>query len=170
MKSRLKRYVFLSMIVLVVIAGLGAYSYYQPEITTYFKMGGWNRGKVSQLVVDFIRLGQRGKVAEAMKLMDGEDLKPIESEGKIVAIELVAPGGRETRHVPIRDLFQPGEVKVDSVELRTEEGGNFWVQTSFGGDKHGRFVVKRIGGAYKIVRIPLVTTPNMTPRSPIRPG
>jgi hypothetical protein len=151
-----KQYVALALVVVCLLAAVGAISYYGEEIGLFMSLGGWNRGAATQITRQFIDHLQAGKIPDAVALVDAKSYKPYEPEGTLIGLQHDDVSGRGRYHLLFDELIPPGKVELGSVSMTASEGGGFVVPARFADDTKGWFVVGKVGGRYLITSLPMV--------------
>lgn len=150
------RYLLLAVIIVVVVGGFAGGTFYEREIRLFVTQRAWNKGAAAGVVKRFIDLAQDSKIDEAMALVDSGSYEPLSKDNKVIGLQHVDPSGMARYRVFFNEFIPSGDAQVQSIYLTTSDKGGFVVSVKFGDGSTGDFLVRFIGGEYKITGIPMV--------------
>jgi hypothetical protein len=119
--SALKHYLKLTLVVLVLAAGVCVAAYFQTEIKLFIKLKAWDKQAPANVVVQFLTAAREGNEEATANYVNAESLKPTKEKGKIVGYgPATMMGGPPQRFV---DLLPEGDLKVTAVLFRYVDQG-----------------------------------------------
>jgi hypothetical protein len=111
--SALKHYLKLTLVVLVLAAGVCVAAYFQNEIKLFFKMKAWDKKAPANTVVQFLSAAKEGKPEATVNYVKAEALKPLQEKGQIVGYASTQKLGPPPQR--FADLLPEGDIRVTAV-------------------------------------------------------
>jgi hypothetical protein len=120
--SALKHYLKLTLVVLVLAAGVCVVAYFQAEIKLFIKMKAWDRQAPANVVVQFLTAAKEGNLEATAKYVKAEALKPVQKKDQSVGY--ASAMARSAPSWFFSDLLPAGDLQVRSVRFQySGQGG-----------------------------------------------
>ncbi|MFN3648488.1 MAG: hypothetical protein ACK47B_02815 [Armatimonadota bacterium] len=144
------------LLAVVLAVGVGAFAYWNEEITGYVALHGWDQESPKQVVREFIR-SAHAKENASLETTLARNQFTLEktSNGHVETIRYQTLNGQ--RSAAPEDLVPPGDPKQIDLEMRRRGDQVFYsAVVQFANDKWGVFRVERRDGGPRITALPEV--------------
>jgi hypothetical protein len=151
----------------VLLAILLAGAYYQQELSTYWRLRGWDTGAVRQTVERFIQEAHAGQLS-AGDLLDPAWAKPEIEDGRFVGVTQSAGSttGALGPYLTRVETFAPEPTIKDFGVRIKNRSGVFQADVQYPNGQWANFDVDRVEGALRIRSVPDALSPTRPPRQP----
>src|SRR5689334_20163499 len=130
-KKKTRDYVIVAVLVLVVGGAIAGFGFYQDEVSSFWRLQGWNLGAVSHETEKFLEAANKkdGAAVEAMLAPNLPRMTPIKRNNKLWGFKFEIYGGTKDRS--LHDLVPDAGAKPGPPKLVALDGGAVTVQTQF---------------------------------------
>ena len=130
-KKKSKDYIIAAVLILVIGGAIAGFGFYQDEVTSFFRLQGWDLSPVTRETEKFLQAANKndGAAVEAMLGPNIPRIEPIKRNNKLWGFKFQIYGGTKDRS--LRDLAPDAAVKPGSPKIAPLEGGAVEIQTSY---------------------------------------
>lgn len=147
MRRRILEYVALVIIIAIIVG----FAYFQEPISYYASMHQWDKGAPGKVVSDFLTAGKQGDQKTADSYMAHGDFHPLLRKGHWVGYFIAPPAGK--LEFEVADLAPVAGAQATEIEFVNKGTGNVRVTMP---DSKGQPVIYRLemhNGSWKILEI-----------------
>jgi hypothetical protein len=121
--QKARDYIIVTVVIILVLAGIAGFGFYRDEVTAYVRLQAWNMSPVTDGTRQFLAAAAKGDSASLQPLLGPEtpDLQPVRKNDKIVAFMVADYGGAKLR--TLKSIAPTPEAKIGKLEIIYLDGG-----------------------------------------------
>lgn len=147
-KRGLGHYLVGALLIAVAVGLVGAYVFYQQEISVSIRLRPWERGEYQKLVDRLSEAAAAKDSTSAAASLDGRGVRIVEEKGKS---SIQFGQAQRTRTMPLDEFAERGPFRIRDIELQYAGAGGALVRTVGKEDKEMTVVVEAGPGGRRVI-------------------
>lgn len=155
--QKARDYVIVTVVVILVLAGIAGFGFYRDEVTAYLRLQAWNMAPVTDGTRQFLAAASKGDSAALQPLLGPEnpDFQPVRKNDKIVAFMIADYGGAK-RH-SLKNIAPTADAKLGKIEIIYLDGGVATIEAQYPTHRL-KFRWDRLAAGWRIMKVEFLQT------------